>query len=49
MLANGRVKEIEDKAVQSEKMMYELTNDMTNIKDTSTRINKIITEIEEIA
>ena len=43
------MKEIGNKAIQSEKMMQKLTQDMTNIKDTSTKINKIIEEIEEIA
>ena len=49
VLANDRVKEIGSKAIESETMMHTLTEDMTNIKETSAKINKIITEIEEIA
>ena len=49
ILANDRVIQIGNDAVQSEQMMHELTKDMTSIKDTSTQINKIIAEIEEIA
>lgn len=49
VLANSRVKEIGDAAVQSEQMMHELTKDMINIKETSAQINQIIGEIEEIA
>ena len=49
IIANNRIKEIGNEAVQSEKMMHELTGDMASIKDTSAEINKIIAEIEEIA
>ena len=49
IVANDRVKEIGNEAVESEKMMHALTADMATIKETSTQINKIIVEIEEIA
>lgn len=48
-VANEKIKAIGEAAVQSERMMQELTQDMQNIEETSAEINKIIAEIEEIA
>lgn len=48
-MAHHKFKLIDEEANESSKMMEELTQEMKNIQDTSAEINKIITEIEEIA
>ena len=47
--ASDKIKSIGEAAVQCEEMMQELTKDMQNIERTSSEVNNIINEIEEIA
>ena len=47
--AHDKIKVIGIEANQSEKKMYELTEEMKKIEDVYAQINVIISEIEEIA